>query len=94
MECLVYSVHWLGIIEFDIRRPQLACSSLTPESEEELLLISTQRMAYLVNINKEIAATNPAGIKAPPETHLLPITPASIAATTNERWKFAGFWEV
>ena len=76
---------------------QLACPSLTSGPEEGellLLLISTQRSAYLVNISNEIAATNPAGINAPPETHLLPITPANTAATSSERWKFDGFWEV
>ena len=69
-------------------------SSFDPVAAAELLLISTHRSAYRVTIANDIAATNPAGINAPPEIHRLPMTPANTAATPSERWKFDGFCDV
>ena len=76
---------------------QLPCSPFATESPADVapeLLISTQRRAYLVNINKEMPATNPAGMNTPPDTHLLPMIPANIAATNIDKWKLDGFCEV
>ena len=70
---------------------QLSFALESPEDAAPELLISTHRRAYLVNINKEIPATNPAGINTPPDTHRLPIIPANIAATIIDKWKLDGF---
>ena len=76
---------------FQLLFHQLSFALASPEDAAPELLISTQRRAYLVNINIEIPATNPAGMNTPPDTHLLPIMPAKIAATNIDKWKLDGF---
>ena len=77
---------YLGRI-YAIEANQLACSCFVPIvlSAAMLLLISTHRSAYRVNIANDIATTNTAGIKAPPDTHRLPIIPANTPAAPRER---------
>ena len=57
------------------------------------IYLPIHRRIYLITINKDIVATSPAGMNAPPDKYRLPITPANIAETTRDKMKFDGFWE-